>query len=180
SARPDGSTSDLSSGGFCLTGDRAVAISGDNRFVALESNNFLLVPGFAPLLLGGARTYILVHDRVTGANEMASLGSDGTQPDTPSFGPSISSDGRFVAFESGASNLVPRDTNGGVFVHDRQTGTTELVGVAIDGSQADGGSWAGRISADGHWACFVSNATNLLRPRGDTKGHAGIFVRKLD
>jgi Tol biopolymer transport system component len=181
SVSPDGSTSNLLSGanGF------GFATSGDGRFVAFASQNYLLVPGFLPVNIPvyfiTFDFYVLVHDRVTGTNEMASLGSFGTQPDDDSDEPSISGDGRYVAFTSFASNLVPGDTNVGsdVFVHDRQTGTTELVSGAIDGAPA-GGSFDGHISADGHWVCFTSAADNLLGPGVDTNGHDDVFVRKLD
>src|SRR5207249_1529467 len=86
---------------------------------------------------------VFVHDRQTGTTERVSVDSAGNQGDGPSSGganrPSISADGRFVAFRSFASNLVPGDTNGtgdprrgpgfDVFVHDRQTRTTERVSV---------------------------------------------------
>jgi hypothetical protein len=67
-----------------------------------------------------------------------------------------------------------------VFVHDRLTGTTDRLSVAIDGSQADGGSSTPAISADGHWVCFVNSATNLLGPGVDRNGVNDVFVRKLE
>jgi Tol biopolymer transport system component len=177
SARPDGSTSDLSSGSSCTVIDRGVAISGDGRSIAFESDNFLLVPDFNAV---DASTRILVHDRLTGANEMASLGPDGSQF-SESTTPSISGDGRFVAFVSlGFDPFVPPGNHQDVFVHDRQTGTTERVSVAIDGAQADAYSSTASISDDGHWVCFVSSATNLLGPGVDTNRVDDVFVRKLD
>src|SRR5439155_2739827 len=90
---------------------------------------------------------VLVHARPTGTTERVSVASDGTQANGPSeegvsSQPAFSADGRFVAFESSASNLVAGDTNDAddVFVHDRQTGTTERVSVASDGTQLDLGS----------------------------------------
>ena len=94
--------------------------------------------------------------------------------------PSISADGRFVAFASNASDLVPGDTNGAddVFVHDRQTGTTERVSVDTAGNQGNshsgrigGGLGAVSLSADGRIVAFVSTATNLT-----PEGQRGIFV----
>jgi Tol biopolymer transport system component len=70
--------------------------------------------------------------------ERVSIATGGTQANDYSYYPSISADGRYVAFQSGADDLVPGDTNGGVadvFVHDRQTGTTERVSIATDGTQ---------------------------------------------
>src|SRR5262249_55118667 len=102
--------------------------------------------------------------------------SDGTRADGESVNAAISADGRFVAFESQATNLVPGDTNGmgDVFVRDRMTGTTTRVSVASDGSQADGESFRPAISADGTVVVFESRATNLIA--GDSNAAADVFV----
>ena len=95
-----------------------------------------------------------------------------------SFSGAVSAtDGRFVVFESRASNLVAGDTNGcgDVFVHDRQTGVTERVSVASNEAQANGESRDVSISADGRYVAFTSSATNLVT--GDTSGFADMFVR---
>jgi Tol biopolymer transport system component len=91
--------------------------------------------------------------------------------------PSISPDGRFVAFRSRATNLVPDDTNEAtdVFVHDRATGVTERVSVGADGSEGDGDSLFSAISEDGRFVAFASDATNLVA--GDTNGVRDVFVR---
>jgi len=89
----------------------------------------------------------------------------------------LSPDGRFVAFESLASNLVPGDTNGvsDIFVHDRQTGETTRVSVSTGGVQGNGPSHGEMaISADGRVVAFTSEATNLVP--GDTNGIEDIFV----
>ena len=98
-----------------------------------------------------------------------SVATGGAQANSASAYPAISADGRFVAFLSGATNLVGGDTNGkaDIFVHDRQTGTTERVSVATGGTQATGGdSYPPAISADGRFVAFHSFATNLVG--GDT------------
>jgi len=147
-------------------------ISGDGRFVAFRSEATNLVLG------DSNRSYdIFVHDRATGNTERVSVSSAGEQGDGSSFHPSISGDGRYVAFYSRASNLVPGDTNGynDVFVHDRLTGTTERVSVS---STADEGNWHSEfpsISADGRFVAFSSNASNLVP--GDTNGYSDVFVR---
>ena len=84
--------------------------------------------------------------------------------------PALSADGRFVAFGSDASNLVPGDTNNlfDVFVHDRQSGTTQRVSVGPGGVQANGFSVGPTLSADGRFVAFDSSATNLVP--GDTNG----------
>src|SRR5439155_17791189 len=97
----------------------------------------------------------------------------------------ISADGRFVAFASEATNLVLEDTNvcygstvpgscRDVFVHDRLRGTTERVSVASDGTEANGGSFAPAISADGRLVAFGSFASNDVA--GDANGLNDVFV----
>jgi Tol biopolymer transport system component len=106
-------------------------------------------------------------------------GPEGARAIFDSHLPSISADGRYVAFWSGASNLVAGDANGtyDVFAHDRLTGTTELVSVATGGAQGDIRSgWEGiSISADGRFVAFESRASTLVA--GDTNGVSDVFVR---
>ena len=111
-----------------------------------------------------------------GDTTRVSVDSSGAQSDNYSRFPSISGDGRYVAFESEASNLVAGDTNGGgdVFVHDRQTGATTRVSVSSTGEQADNSSGAAAISGDGRYVAFYSYASNLVA--GDTNGMVDIFV----
>ncbi len=151
-----------------------VAISGDGRYVAYES--------YASNLVAGGRTGvsdIFVRDRVKGVTSRVSVDSQGTAANYDSFNPSVSNDGRFVAFESRASNLVPGDTNAGsdIFVHDGQSGRTQRVSVAWNGVQANSDSVYASISADGRRVAFNSYATNLvLRDEGNHRG-SDIFVR---
>jgi cysteine-rich repeat protein len=138
-------------------------ISGDGRFVAFDSD--------APNLVAGdlnGRTDVFVHDRVSGVTERASVSSLGAEGNNRSGfvdPPSLSFDGRYVAFTSGASNLVPDDTNNrvDVMVRDRTLATTVRVNVAADGTEADGSSslWA-NVSADGSVVVYASSATNLV------------------
>ena len=116
--------------------------------------------------------------------ELVSVSSAGVQGDKPSEGrndgngrTTVSADGRFVAFVSDATNLVPGDTNGkqDVFVRDRQTGSTERVSVSTAGVQGDGDSFVPMISADGRFVAFASEADNL--GPDDTNGYGGVFVR---
>jgi Tol biopolymer transport system component len=100
-------------------GDRAStapAISADGRFVAFQSDATNLVPADT-----NHRTDIFVRDRRFSTTTRVSLGPSSVQADRPSTGPQISGNGRFVAFGSLATNLVPRDTNSApdIFVHDR-------------------------------------------------------------
>jgi Tol biopolymer transport system component len=134
------------------------AISADGSRVAFWSNATNLVPNdtnFDP--------DIFVHDRGTGQTERASVASDGTEANDSSNQYAISADGRYVVFESAASNLVPGDSNGleDIFWHDTQTGKTERASVATNGAQAAGQNFAPSISADGLLVAFVSAARNL-------------------
>ncbi len=99
---------------------------------------------------------------------MASLSTDNMVGNKTSSEPAISGDGRFVAFQSKATNLVPFDTNDkqDVFVHDRETGETTRVSVANDGSEGDRGGETPSISFDGRFVAFVSDSRNLVL--GDT------------
>jgi len=147
------------------------SLSADGRFVAFGSS--------APNLVDGdtnSSTDIFVHDRQTGTTQRVSIASDGAQATGFSYDPSLSADGRFVAFVSFAPNLVDGDTNssGDIFVHDRQTGTTQRVSVASDGAQATDSSYDPALSADGRFVAFSSEADNLVS--GDTNDRSDIFV----
>jgi tricorn protease-like protein len=113
----------------------------------------------------------------TAQTERVSVSSSGAQAN--GLGPSISANGRFVAFDSSASNLVAGDTNGldDVFVHDRRTGETQRVSVSSAGTQANNPSYSGRISANGRFVAFFSFASNLVKR--DTNGEFDVFVHDL-
>ncbi|MEA3402517.1 MAG: FlgD immunoglobulin-like domain containing protein [Armatimonadota bacterium] len=147
------------------------SISADGRYVAFEALSSNLVPGDT-----NGWWDVFVHDQQTGQTTRVSVASDGIQADGLSFAPSISADGRYVAFYSDAVNLVPVDTNGwwDVFVHDQQTGQTTRVSVASDGTQGNDRSRGPSISADGRYVAFNSYASNLVP--GDTNGQRDIFV----
>ncbi len=147
------------------------SISADGRFVAFQSKARYLVGGDT-----NVRSDIFVHDRQAGETTRVSIKSTGRQGNGGSYRPSISADGRFVAFESFATNLVRGDTNGreDVFVHDRQTGRTTRVSIRSTGRQGNGDSSGPSISADGRFVAFQSEATNLVR--GDENGMEDVFV----
>ncbi|HVE62794.1 MAG TPA: hypothetical protein VNB94_03180 [Mycobacteriales bacterium] len=164
----DGSQSD----GFSSSSD----VSGDGKFVAFESDAANLVPGDT-----NENTDVFVRDRDTGAVELISrsMGATGTPGDSYSINPSISADGRYVAFESFASNLVADDTNvePDVFRYDRQTGDVIRVSVGVNDSQATGYSYDPEISGDGQFVVFSSDATDLVT--GDTNAETDVFLRNL-
>src|SRR5207248_5589264 len=110
------------------------------------------------------------------ATRRVSVSSAGVEASGYSSGPSISADGRFVAFRSDAANLVADDTNNvaDVFVHDRQTGETQRVSVSTAGAEANGVSQRPAISADGRYIMFTSAASNLVA--GDTNYSWDVFV----
>lgn len=148
------------------------SLSDDGRYVLFLSNAVNLVPGDTN------GTYdAFVHDRQTGATVRVSVSSTGVQGNAYSEDGKISADGRFVFFESEATNLVPGDTNGvsDLFFHDRQTGATARASVGSGGAQANGGSFDARISDDGRFGVFESDASNLVS--GDTNLLRDIFVR---
>jgi Tol biopolymer transport system component len=122
---------------------------------------------------------IFVKDRSSGTVSLVSVGRNGRPANGGSGSPSISPDGRFVAFESEASNLVRGDTNGvdDVFVRDMVSGTTRRASVSSEGTQADAASGQASVSADGRFVAFESPASNLVS--ADTNGVSDIFVRDL-
>jgi len=139
----------------------STAISADGRYVAFQSLASNLVAGDT----NGVQD-VFMHDRVTGDTTRISVDSSGTQATGVSYSSAISTDGRYVAFQSLADNLVAGDTNGmsDVFVHGRVTGATARVSVASSGTQADDGSYLPAISADGRYVAFLSTANNLVAP----------------
>ncbi|MDQ3991121.1 MAG: hypothetical protein M3245_02260, partial [Actinomycetota bacterium] len=149
------------------------SLSADGRHVAFRSTASNLVPADT----NGAPD-AFVHDRITGATERVSVSSHGAEAgaNADSNIPGLSADGRHVAFQSTASNLVPGDGNGAadVFVHDRATGITERVSVVSDGAEANASSLMPTISADGRHVAFPSMASNLVP--GDANGAADVFV----
>ncbi len=165
----------VSSGGAQGTQESlAPAISADGRYVAFVS--------FAANLVSGdtnGHSDVFVRDRRTGTTERVNVSDSGAQANADSFTPSMSADGRYVAFSSFASNLVSGDTNGNldVFVRDRQLGTTERVSVSTGGIQGNGNSatLGQALSADGRYVAFYSDASNLVA--GDTNAHTDVFVR---
>ncbi len=151
------------------------SLSGDGRLVAFRSRAANLVPVDTNRV-----TDVFVRDRTTGATRRVSVSSAGVQADGDSDSPVLSADGRYVAFESEATSLVPGDTNSAkdVFAHDLRTGATVRVSVAGAGAQGDSSSFQPSISADGRSVAFSSSATTLVA--GDTNGQRDIFVRDRD
>jgi Tol biopolymer transport system component len=152
---------------------QTLAISGDGRVVAFQSNAADLVADDT-----NAADDIFVHQIDARETTRVSVSSEGTQGNGPVLGVAVNDDGRFVAFSSQATNLVPGDTNGeqDVFVHDRQTGETTRVSEASDGSQARGGAggYELSLSADGRFVAFASGSDDLVPD--DRNGRVDVFV----
>jgi hypothetical protein len=121
---------------------------------------------------------VFVRNTVAGNTVRVSVKSDGTQADLAAEEPSISDDGRFVAFET-QSALVASDTNGAtdVYVWDRGTGLTSPVSVTSAGAFVPGQSRSAAISGDGTKVAFWSDASSLVP--GDTNAREDVFVRDL-
>ncbi len=164
----------------------AISISSNGNFIAFASLATTLISDDTNQVWD-----IFVHDRDKGETTRVSVSSDGLQADAGSYGVAISADGRIVAFGSNATNLVPADTNNvmDVFIHDRQSGKTQRVSVASDGSQGNEPSgflviapngidlaYGPMITSDGSTVAFMSNATNLVA--GDTNANQDIFINQ--
>ncbi len=153
-------------------GSGAPSVSSDGRYAAFYSYASNLVSGDT-----NGYPDVFVHDRQTGQTTRVSLSSSGAQANDYSFLPSISGDGRYVAFDSYATNLASPCTNGHdqIFVRDWQSGTTACVSLSSTGQQGNGESSPAIISADGRYVAFASASTNLVS--GDTNNAYDIFVR---
>jgi Tol biopolymer transport system component len=151
---------------------RVTSISPDGRFVVFYSSASNFVAGDT----NGTRD-VFLRDRWIGSTERVSLGSGVAQANGASDYASISDDGRYVQFESYATNLVAGDTNAvcDVFVRDRSAGSTQRVSVASNGAQANSVSYGSSMSADGRYVALMSSASNLVA--GDTNGCRDVFVR---
>lgn len=150
------------------------AISANGRYVVFASFASNLVPGD----LNGVDD-IFMRDMTTGETTHISVSSAGVGGDGGSSSAAISSDGRYVAFSSIASNLVSGDTNGknDIFVRDTVTGHTSRVSVSSTGTQGNGESHWPTISADGRYVGFTSGSSNLIP--GDTNGNDDVFVHDM-
>ncbi len=146
-------------------------ISADGRFILFYSTSGNLVPNDT-----NGTGDMFVRDLETGTTERVSISSDGNQGNGSSSEASISSDGRFIAFASSASNLVPNDFNNvaDIFIRDRVLGTTELVSISSDGVQGNNQSRKSSISADGRFIAFSSWAQNLVPIA--TNGFMDVYV----
>ncbi len=162
----------VSAGGEEANDTSAMAdVTADGRYVVYQSIATNLIPGDI-----NASSDIFVLDLVEGSIERVSVASDGTEANGASQNAAISGDGRYVVFESLATNLDPRDTLSGsdIFLRDRETGSTTLISVNERTDDNSLGSFAPDISEDGSTIVFHSNASGLVPD--DTNGVADIFA----
>jgi len=148
------------------------SLSDDGRRVAFSSSAANLVPNDT-----NGQVDVFVRDRAKASTERVNATYDGSEPDQGALEASISGDGRYVAFTSASTRLVPGDANAAddIFVRDLDAGTTSRVSVTGAGAEANGPSYGPVISADGRYVAFLSNAANLLTV--DANGHRpDVFV----
>jgi len=155
-------------------GDSA-AISGDGRYIAFESDATNLVSGDT----NGKRD-IFVYDTLTHQTTRASVGSNSEQGNLASYTVAVSENGRYLTFESQATNLVSGDTNGvwDIYRHDMITKKTTRVTLDSKGDQPNNSSYSPGISSDGSHVSYYSSATNLVS--NDQNGTTDIFVTSID
>jgi Tol biopolymer transport system component len=150
-------------------------ISADGRYVAFPSAATNLVAGDTNGVVD-----IFVRDLLTNTTTRVSVDSGGAEGDNSSYLASLSADGRYVAFESYASNLAGEDTNSNndIFVRDTFANTTARVSIDSSGAQGNGNSYHPFVSADGRFVAFWSDATYLVA--GDTNGYSDVFLHETD
>jgi WD40 repeat protein len=176
--RPPGVTERVSVSSSGIQGEAQSSIVWRSESSTSETGRYIAFESYAGNLVSNDTNGVVdvfVHDRDTGTTRRVSVGPSGEQGVGPSSYPAISADGRFVAFQSWAPNLVPGDQNGlcDVFVHDLQTGLTQRVSRGIAGDPNDFSEDVD-ISDDGRYVSFVSAASNLVP--GDVNAAMDVFV----
>ena len=170
SLRPSTAITYFGVNGFSLAG-----LSADERLALDASDEFTLGD------TNGFDDVFLQYTRGPRAGQIitASIGPSGQPANNPSYAPRFSRDGRWLVFESDASNLATSDNNGkrDIFVRDMTNNTIRRVSTTSNGGDVDGDSYSAHFSADGRWLTFVSSATNLVT--GDSNGKPDIFVRDM-
>jgi Tol biopolymer transport system component len=151
----------------------APSVSADGRFVAFESSASNLIKGDA-----NGRVDVFLRDRRTGRTTLVSRRADGGLTGQPGYQPSVSADGRYVAWAT-VGAMTPDDTNGvfDVYRRDLTRGATERVSVPRPGAMGNGASEHPVLSGDGTQVAFTSTASDLIW--GDGNGHRDAFVRAM-
>lgn len=156
-------------------GSSLPAISAEGRYISYSSWASDLVPGDANWFQD-----VFLWDQVAGTTTRVSIDSDGNELNGESIYPAISADGRYITYQSNASNIVPGDANrwSNVFVWDQDARITTPVNVTHDGTHANGQSNNPTISANGRQITYQSDASNLVT--GDTNGESDVFLWDQD
>jgi Tol biopolymer transport system component len=166
----------VTTGGTPANSSARPAITPDGRYVAFDSSSPAIVAGDT-----NRSTDVFVQDRQTGVTTRVSVDSNGAEANKSSWSPSISADGRYVAFESGDDTMVPGDVNHewDVFLWNRDTATTSLGSVATDGTPGDNASGKPSISADGRHLAFESVAKNFAPGMPEFGYSDNVYARDL-
>jgi Tol biopolymer transport system component len=149
--------SSLTPNGSCIISSSSISSNG--QYVAFGSDADNLVPGDK----NGLRDNF-VHDTVTETNLLVSVNTNCVTGNGVSTDPAISGNGRYVAFTSSSSDLVPNDTNAvtEIFLRDLSANVTSLVSVNTNGGPGDSASYSPAISTDGRYVLFWSDADDLV------------------
>jgi hypothetical protein len=147
----------------------APAVNSDGSIVVFYSDAFNLVPGD-----DNNSSDVFVYDRTTMELTRISVAADGGETNGDSLNPTINASGRYIAYQSFASNLIDGDNNGfsDIFLYDRVTGTTQR--ICDSNPEPNGSSFVPAISPDGFFVAFATSATNLIV--GDTNGLVDVYV----
>lgn len=148
------------------------SVSNDGRYVAFESSADNLVKNDT-----NAQTDVFLKDTLNGTIRRISTDSDGVQADAASLNAKVSADGRYVVFQSQATNLAPDDHNAAldVYLKDTLSGDTSRISSNAIGDAGNGDSYNASLSTNGRFVVFTSQASDLVA--GDTNGYSDVFVR---
>jgi archaellum component FlaF (FlaF/FlaG flagellin family) len=154
-----------------------VSISGDGKLIVFDSHGTNLVAGDTNL-----KEDVFLHNQSTGVTTRVSLTYLGGEGNYDSDDPAISWDGKYVAFESYANNLVPDDTNGkkDIFRVELATGDIKRVSVSSAGVEANKDCYDASISADGRYVAFTTEASNLITIPADTNHKTDVYLHDCD
>jgi len=157
-------------------------MSADGRYVVFQSSATNLVDGISD---SNGTSDVFVRDLRAGVTELVSVSAaGGATANGDSFRPSISADGRYVAYQSLATDLVAGVTDGNfgtdVFLRDRRTGTTRLLSAAVGGTSAAAqGAFGPLVSRDGGFVVFSSNSPDIVASPPDTNATSDVFLHDV-
>ncbi|HUG04982.1 MAG TPA: PKD domain-containing protein [Candidatus Limnocylindria bacterium] len=153
--------------------------------VMAANGRYVVFTSTASNLTGVSGAHVYRHDRATGATVLVTVAKSGAPSAGGGFAPTVSADGRFVAFASAGSDFVDGDTNGALdaFLRDMVSGTTAIVSASQTGEPGNLSSGlntapgARGVSDDGRYVAFTSNATNLVGTPNN--GKQQVYVKDM-